>query len=63
VVDTSKVDLMEAEQQALADQALTEFAAAYGLEIPAAADAADGQGAGEVAPPRKDMGPSVKQGE
>ncbi len=63
VVDSSKVDLMEAEQQALADQALTEFAAAYGLEMPAAADAADGKGAGEVTPPRKDMGPSVKQGE
>ena len=31
----SKVELLEAEQQALADAALTEFAAAYGLEAPA----------------------------
>ncbi len=49
---------MEAEQQALADQALTEFAAAYGLEMPAAAKPARRRGAGRApAPPAKDMGP------
>ena len=62
-VDASKVELMEAEQQVLADQALTEFAAAYGLEMPAAVDSAEQKGSGEVPPPRKDMGPAVKQGE
>ena len=34
-IDTTKVELMEAEQQALADAALTEFAAAYGIDVPA----------------------------
>jgi phage shock protein A len=56
-VDTSQVKLMEAEQQALADQALNEFAAAYGLETPAAP--VDEKAA--VAPPVKDMGPTEKQ--
>jgi len=58
-IDTSQVELMQAEQQALADQALTEFAATYGLEMPAqeAAPAAE-------APPTavKDMGPGVSEG-
>ncbi len=60
-VDTSKVELMEAEQQVLADQALTEFAAAYGLEMPPAAkgDAT----AASPPPPAKDMGPPTKQTE
>ncbi len=58
-VDTSKVELMEAEQQVLADQALAEFAAAYGLEMPPAA----ATGESETPPPQKDMGPAVKQGE
>ena len=40
-IDTSKVELMEAEQQALADQALHEFAASYGLEMPAGAGRAE----------------------
>ncbi|MCM2256210.1 MAG: PspA/IM30 family protein [Vicinamibacteria bacterium] len=56
-IDTSKVELMEAEQQALADAALSEFAAAYGMEAPAAEKpAAEGPTA---APPAavKDMGP------
>jgi len=52
-IDASKVELMEAEQQALADQALAEFAAAYGLEMPATTSAA----AETPAPPPKDMGP------
>ena len=62
-VDSSKVELMPAEQQALADQALTEFAASYGIEMPASAEpaAADGP-ASTPAPPAKDMGPEIKQG-
>ena len=58
-IDASKVELMEAEQQALADQALVEFAAAYGLEMPAAEKAAE---EASTPPPAKDMGPEVKQG-
>ena len=63
-VDSSKVELMEAEQQALADQALTEFAAAYGIEMPAAPAQASGEAAAAAAlpPAAKDMGPEVKQG-
>lgn len=34
-IDTSEVELKEAEQEAMADQALAEFAAAYGLDMPA----------------------------
>jgi phage shock protein A len=63
-IDTNKVELMEAEQQALADQALTEFAASYGLEMPAApAQAAPAAEAAPAtpAPPAKDMGPAVKE--
>ncbi len=59
-VDTSKVELMEAEQQALADQALTEFAAAYGIDMPADKAAAPAAAAAPP-PPAKDMGPE-KQG-
>ena len=64
-IDTTKVELLEAEQQALADAALTEFAAAYGLEVPpprrpprgrAAAARGERDGTGEAgligAPPR-----------
>ncbi len=58
-VDSSKVELMEAEQEALADQALTEFAAAYGLEMPAPVAT---EGAAASPPPAKDMGPTVKEG-
>jgi hypothetical protein len=57
-IDTGKVELLEAEQQALADAALTEFAAAYGLEAPPPSTSA------EAAPPppaAKEMGPE-KQG-
>lgn len=63
-IDTSDVELMEAEQEALADQALGEFAAAYGLEMPAAESAAADAGAGgeEEAPPVKRMGPEVSEG-
>jgi phage shock protein A len=60
-IDTSEVELKDAEQEALADQALTEFAAAYGLEMPVAeADKAKAPAAAE--PPVKDMGPGVSEG-
>lgn len=58
-IDTSKVELLEAEQQALADQALTEFAAAYGIDMPAPAAT---ESAPATPPPAKDMGPTVKEG-
>lgn len=63
-IDASKVELMEAEQAALADQALTEFAASYGLEMPPApAQAVTVETAAPAppAPPAKDMGPAVKE--
>jgi len=55
-IDTSQVELLEAEQQALADQALAEFAATYGVEMPAAETAGE-----EAAPPAKDMGPGLAE--
>ncbi|MCG6921158.1 MAG: PspA/IM30 family protein [Acidobacteria bacterium] len=33
-IDTTEVEMMEAEQEALADAALNEFAAAYGIDMP-----------------------------
>lgn len=63
-IDSSKVELMEAEQTALADQALTEFAASYGLEMPAApaAEAPAAEAAAPAPPPlSKDMGPAAKE--
>jgi phage shock protein A len=58
-IDTSEVELMEAEQSALADQALAEFAAAYGLDMPAV----EGESESTEAPtPSRDMGPSVSEG-
>lgn len=59
-IDTSKVELMEAEQQALADAALGEFAAAYGIEMPAE-KAAEGAVVSPPPPAARDMGPE-KQG-
>ena len=58
-IDTTQVELLEAEQEALADQALSEFAAAYGLDMPAPAES---EGGGEAAPPVKEMGPPVSEG-
>lgn len=56
-IDTSKVELLEAEQQALAEAALGEFAAAYGIETPAAEPAA--VSAATPPPPAvREMGPS-----
>jgi phage shock protein A len=57
-IDTSEVELMEAEQSALADQALAEFAAAYGLDMPAAAGESESP---EAPTPSRDMGPSVSE--
>lgn len=58
-IDTSGVELLEAEQDAMAEQALNEFAAAYGLEMPAP-EAAPAVESTESAPPIKDMGPAVE---
>jgi phage shock protein A len=57
-VDTTKVEVLEAEQQALADAALGEFAAAYGIDMPAEKAA---EAAAPAAPPAREMGPE-KQG-
>jgi phage shock protein A len=62
-IDTSGVELMEAEQQALGEAALAEFASAYGLEVPAAeAPAGEAPATSAEAPPQvKDMGPAVSE--
>lgn len=57
-IDTSKVELLEAEQEALADQALAEFAASYGLDMP---EEPAVEGAAEESPVVKDMGPGVSE--
>lgn len=59
-IDTSKVELLEAEQEALADQALVEFAAAYGLDMPEEPLA---QAPAEETPVVKDMGPGLSESE
>ncbi len=56
-VDMTEVELKEAEQEALADQALTEFASAYGLEMPQGEE----KKTTEAAPPAKDMGPELTE--
>lgn len=66
-IDTSQVELMEAEQAALADQALAEFAAAYGLDMPVEAPVpaqieTPAETEAAEAPPVKDMGPGVSEG-
>ncbi|HPC84559.1 MAG TPA: PspA/IM30 family protein [Thermoanaerobaculaceae bacterium] len=58
-IDTSRVEIMEAEQAALADQALSEFAASYGLEMPGVVAAEEPI----AAVPAKDMGPAAKEGQ
>jgi len=58
-IDTSEVELKEAEQEALADQALAEFAASYGLEMPGGVPAP--VEADEVVV--KDMGPETTESE
>ncbi len=62
-IDTTEVDLKEAEQDAMADMALAEFAASYGLDMPvdvATPDAAETMDAAEA--PIKDMGPELTEG-
>lgn len=61
-IDTSQVEMKEAEQEALADQALAEFASAYGLEMPASA-AAPAASEAPAAPQVKQMGPVVTEGQ
>jgi len=67
-IDTSNVELLEAEQEALAEQALGEFAAAYGLDMPIAEmpEGASAEPAVESTPIKetgaKDMGPTVSEG-
>jgi phage shock protein A len=58
-IDITEVDLKDEEQKALADQALVEFASAYGLEMPAP-QAAEASGAAATPPraPIKEMGPT-----
>jgi phage shock protein A len=62
-IDTTGVQLMEAEQQALADAALDEFAAAYGLEAPPPKAAESAPAAPAAPAAAKEMGPEPeKQG-
>ena len=61
-IDTTQVELLEAEQQALADQALVEFAAAYGLDMPAAEPATTDEPEAAPKAPVKEMGPEVTEG-
>ena len=58
-IDTTQVKVQEAEQAAMADQALQEFASSYGLEMPAQPAAATEAAA--PTPPAKDMGPAQSQ--
>jgi len=57
-IDTSQVELKANEQEALAQQALAEFAASYGLEMPAGQKSAETPPV--AAPARKEMGPVEK---
>ncbi len=41
-IDTTEIEMMEVEQEALADAALNEFAAAYGIDVPAGETAGEG---------------------
>jgi hypothetical protein len=61
-LDMTEVSIKDEEQKALADQALAEFASAYGMELPAAS-AQGAPAASEAAAPAapakaKEMGPS-----
>ena len=58
-VDTQHVDLAEAEQKALADQALAEFAADAGIVLEPAAPAAEAAPETPAATPAKSMGPQA----
>jgi phage shock protein A len=54
-IDTSQIDMKDAEQAALADQALADFEMAYGIK-PAQAESASIENSGDVKPV-KDLGP------
>jgi len=58
-IDTTEIEMAEAEQEALADAALNEFAAAYGIDMPAG-EAPEGEEEAAAAPPPKRE--SEKQG-
>jgi phage shock protein A len=62
-IDSTEVDLMEAEQEALADQALAEFASAYGLDVPVSEAAAAAPEEDETVDeaPVKEMGPAASE--
>jgi len=60
-IDTAEVDLLEAEQQAMGEAALAEFASAYGLDVPAAETDAPAAEAEAPPPQVKDMGPAVSE--
>lgn len=57
-IDTSGVEMMEAEQEAMGEAALSEFAAAYGLDVPATEGASEATAAMPAAP-AKQMGPTT----
>jgi phage shock protein A len=57
-IDMTEVQLKEGEQKALADQALAEFASAYGLEMPAEPAAAASPQSPATPPAVKEMGPT-----
>lgn len=57
-MDMGDVQVKVEEQKALADQALAEFASAYGIEMPAPEKAAAAAPAGPAPTPIKEMGPS-----
>lgn len=56
-IDTSQVELKEAEQAALADQALAEFESAYGFTTPPAATEAAAEAPAPEPAPQKELGP------
>jgi len=59
-IDIQEVELKEAEQAALAEQALAEFEVAYGFKTPAAEAAAPETAPADAAPepqPQKELGP------
>jgi len=56
-VDIREIELKEGEQNALAEQALSEFEAAYGFASPVAAPAAPEEPVTTPPPPQKELGP------
>lgn len=59
-VDTSQVEMKEAEQAALAEQALVEFESAYGFATPPAAKETEASIPAETPPPQKELGPQAE---